>query len=157
MIFLWSSWPKKCKKVQKSDKNAKNALTSHYANGHEDPCDKWVKNHFDASTGHQVWGSQPNLGNACILGTSGPTFPPLPLNFYSAPLEPTYMGMGSFEVVVSSSTRTNNRSFSALFPQLIGLDWAARWLFGKLQLDQNSTWDPPGPQGVPIIMSNYWH
>ena len=29
-------------KVQKSDKNAKNALTSHYANGHGDPCDKWV-------------------------------------------------------------------------------------------------------------------
>ena len=29
------------KKVKK--KNAKNALTSHYTNGHGDPCDKWVK------------------------------------------------------------------------------------------------------------------
>ena len=35
-------------------KNGKNALTSHYANGHGDPHDKWVKKHFDASTGHQV-------------------------------------------------------------------------------------------------------
>ena len=41
-------------KMQKSEKNAKNALTSHYVNGHGDPCDKWVKNHFDASTGQQV-------------------------------------------------------------------------------------------------------
>ena len=32
-------------KMKKSEKNAKNALTSHYANGHGDPCDKWVKNH----------------------------------------------------------------------------------------------------------------
>ena len=35
-------------------KNAKNALTSHYANGHGDPCDKWVKNQLAASTANQV-------------------------------------------------------------------------------------------------------
>ena len=45
---------KNTKKLKKSDKNAKNVLTSHYANGHGNPCDKWVKKHFDASTGHQV-------------------------------------------------------------------------------------------------------
>ena len=33
---------------------AKNALTSHYANGHGDPSDKWVKNHATVTTGHQV-------------------------------------------------------------------------------------------------------
>ena len=44
----------KIKKVKKSEKNAKNALTSHYANGHGDPCDKWVKNQLAASTAHQV-------------------------------------------------------------------------------------------------------
>ena len=48
------SWPKKFKKFQKSEKNAKNALTSHYANGHGDPCDKWVKNQLAASTANQV-------------------------------------------------------------------------------------------------------
>ena len=36
------------KKVKK--KNAKNALTSHYTNGHGDPCDKWVKNQLIDST-----------------------------------------------------------------------------------------------------------
>ena len=36
------------------EKNAKNALTSHYANGHGDPCDKWVKNQLAVSTAHQV-------------------------------------------------------------------------------------------------------
>ena len=50
-FFLWSSWPEKCKTVKKY---AKNALTSHYANGHGDPSDKWVKKHVDASTDHQV-------------------------------------------------------------------------------------------------------
>ena len=32
-------WPSR----KGEEKNAKNALTSHYANGHGDPCDKWVK------------------------------------------------------------------------------------------------------------------
>ena len=59
MTLIWSSWPKKCKQVrEKSEKkweqNAKNALTSHYANGHGDPCDKWVKNHTADSTTLQV-------------------------------------------------------------------------------------------------------
>ena len=44
----------KIEKFQKSEKNAKNALTSHYANGHGDSCDKWVKNQLIVSTGHQV-------------------------------------------------------------------------------------------------------
>ena len=35
-------------------KSAKNALTSHYANGHGDPCDKWVKNQLAVSTANQV-------------------------------------------------------------------------------------------------------
>ena len=35
-------------------KKLQNALTSHYANGHGDPCDKLVKNHIDICTGHQV-------------------------------------------------------------------------------------------------------
>ena len=52
LIFRKYNTNKLNKKVR--EKNAKNALTSHYANGHGDPCDKWVKNHFDASTGHQV-------------------------------------------------------------------------------------------------------
>ena len=38
----------------KSEKNAKNALTSHYANGHGDPCDKWVVLQF--SIPGQMWG-----------------------------------------------------------------------------------------------------
>ena len=54
VIFLWSSWPKKFKKIQKSKKNAKNAFTSHYANGHGDPCDKRVKNQLAVSTANQV-------------------------------------------------------------------------------------------------------
>ena len=45
-------------KMQKTkkheEKNAKNALTSHYTNGHGDPCDKWVKNQLAASTANQV-------------------------------------------------------------------------------------------------------
>ena len=35
--------------------NAKNALTSHYANGHGDPCDKRVKNQLAVSTANQVY------------------------------------------------------------------------------------------------------
>ena len=54
MIYIWSSWHKKCKKKKTSEKNAKNALTSHYTNVHGDPCDKLVKNQLIASTGHQV-------------------------------------------------------------------------------------------------------
>ena len=29
-------------------------MTSHYTNGHGDPCDKWVKNQLAASTANQV-------------------------------------------------------------------------------------------------------
>ena len=50
MVQLTQNMQKNSKKW----KNAKNALTSHYANGHGDPCDKWVKNQLIASTGHQV-------------------------------------------------------------------------------------------------------
>ena len=46
--------PKNSKNFKKVKKNAKNALTSHYANGHGDPCDKGVKNQLAASTAHQV-------------------------------------------------------------------------------------------------------
>ena len=42
--------PQKMQNIfKKWEKNAKNALTSHYANGHGDRCDKWVKKHVDAS------------------------------------------------------------------------------------------------------------
>ena len=47
--------PKMQNILKKGEKSAKNALTSHYANGHGDRCDKWVKKHVDASTGHQVY------------------------------------------------------------------------------------------------------
>ena len=52
MVQLTQKMQKKIKKVR--EKNAKNVLTSYYANGHGDPCDKWVNKHFDASKGHQV-------------------------------------------------------------------------------------------------------
>ena len=44
----------KNQKIQKREKKAKKALTSPYANGHGDPCDKWVKNQLIASTAQQV-------------------------------------------------------------------------------------------------------
>ena len=43
-LFLQSSCYKKYKHLKKmKEKKLQNALTSHYANGHGDPCDKWVK------------------------------------------------------------------------------------------------------------------
>ena len=52
MAQLTQKMQKKIKKSKK--KNGKNALTSHCANGHGDPCDKWVKNQLAVSTAHQV-------------------------------------------------------------------------------------------------------
>ena len=39
----------KMQKKLKSEKRQK-TVTSHYANGHGDPCDKWVKNHTTTCT-----------------------------------------------------------------------------------------------------------
>ena len=44
MAFVWSSRHHEYKHFKKNlGKNVQNALRSHYANGHGDPCDKWVK------------------------------------------------------------------------------------------------------------------
>ena len=40
--------------IEKARKNAEKALTSHYANGDDDTCDKWVKRQFHTYTANHV-------------------------------------------------------------------------------------------------------
>ena len=59
--FLQSRWlkygpvdTKNTKYFKKVKKKTRPKCIAIYANGHSDPCDKWVKNQLFVSTGHQV-------------------------------------------------------------------------------------------------------